>query len=103
MFLFIPIICGTHNWDRPYDSNPKHGSLYCPHCHNNSVSPIKRREFFTVWFVPLVPIHWGKQLRCNICNWRQDFSNDSQLNQMVQGPPPGAANNYANPPPYFKT
>ncbi|CAR29620.1 hypothetical protein ZYGR_0AD03030 [Zygosaccharomyces rouxii] len=84
MFLCIPIVCGTHDWNKPYDNNPKHAGLFCPHCHNNSVSPIKRREFFTVWFIPLIPLHWGKQLHCNICGWRQDFSNDAQLQQMLQ-------------------
>ncbi|CAI4054782.1 hypothetical protein N7582_000165 [Saccharomyces uvarum] len=81
---FIPIICGMRSFDSSYDSVPAHQNLYCPNCHNHSVSPIKRKEFFTVWFIPLLPVFWGKQLHCSICNWRQDFKNEEQLNKVVQ-------------------
>lgn len=84
MFLFIPIICGTKDFNSAYDNNPKHTGLYCPNCHNNSVTPIKRKEFFTFYFIPLVPVHWGKQLRCSICNWRQDFTSAAELDKVVQ-------------------
>ncbi|CCK71509.1 uncharacterized protein KNAG_0H00940 [Huiozyma naganishii CBS 8797] len=83
MFLFIPLICGAQNFDSNYDSNPAHQGLYCPKCHNFSVAPIKRKEFFTFWYIPIIPLYWGKQLRCNICNWRQDFKNEEELNRVV--------------------
>lgn len=83
MFLFIPIFCGKQNYDSTYDSNPQHNSLYCPKCHNNSVSPIKRKEFFALYFIPIIPLYWGKQLRCSICDWRQDFKNESELEKVV--------------------
>lgn len=82
MFFFLPLVCGFNSWDKPYkgtDAPP----IYCPHCHNYSVQPVKRREFFTVWFVPLVPLRWGNQLHCTICNWRQDFSSKDQLEKVI--------------------
>ncbi|CCF59528.1 hypothetical protein KAFR_0H01180 [Kazachstania africana CBS 2517] len=83
MFMFIPIICGVKNWDSPYNTDPRYTGLYCPNCHNLSVEPVKRREFFQIWFIPIVPIYWGKQIRCSICNWRQDFKTDEELNKVV--------------------
>lgn len=83
MFLFIPLVCGVQNFDSNYDNNPEHQGLYCPKCHNFSVVPIKRREFFAFNFIPLIPLHWGKQLRCSICNWRQDFKSESDLQKVV--------------------
>lgn len=83
-FFCLPVVCGTRQWDRPYDSNPQLNSIYCPNCHNNSVGPVKRREFITIWFVPLFPIYWGKQLRCPICQWRQDFKNREQLDKVLR-------------------
>ncbi|CDR46464.1 CYFA0S23e01244g1_1 [Cyberlindnera fabianii] len=69
---FVPLICGTNNYDSNLSEYPS--DLQCPNCHNNSVHAIKRREFFTIWFIPLVPMYWGKQLACTICTWRQDVS-----------------------------
>lgn len=55
---FIPIVCGMKSFDSSYDTVPGHQNLYCPNCHNYSVGPIKRKEFFTIWFIPLVPVFW---------------------------------------------
>lgn len=94
----IPIVCGMNHYDSQYTPKSttnkgeaelpplqpyQYQTLYCPHCHNNSVHPIKRKEFFTIWFIPLVPIYWGKQLRCNICNWAQDFKDEAQLRKVI--------------------
>lgn len=84
MFLFIPLICGTREFNSAYDNNPQHVGLYCPHCHNYSVAPVKSKEFFTVYYVPLVPVHWGKQLRCSICSWKQSFASPAELENYVQ-------------------
>ena len=58
--------------------------FYCPNCKNLSVQPIKRKEFITLFFIPVLPIYWGKQLKCPVCNWRQDFSKEEELN-IVKG------------------
>ncbi|CAB4253099.1 similar to Saccharomyces cerevisiae YBL029C-A Protein of unknown function [Maudiozyma barnettii] len=83
MFLFIPLICGTREFNSAYDNKPEHVGLYCPHCHNNSVAAVKSKEFFTFYYIPLVPVHWGKQLRCSICSWKQDFTGDAELDNMT--------------------
>lgn len=61
-----PAICNEH-------------AFYCPNCKNLTVAPIKRKEFITVFFIPVFPIYWGKQLHCAVCNWRQDFSTEAEL------------------------
>ena len=83
------ILFGKQDYDSDYQVQDKsvllentNGCYYCPNCHNYSVKPIKRKEFFTVWFIPFFPLFWGKQLHCNICNWRQDFSNEEQLRKI---------------------
>ncbi|CCE61456.1 hypothetical protein TPHA_0A03800 [Tetrapisispora phaffii CBS 4417] len=101
--MFIPIICGMNNYDSNYkpklqSTKKKNGeqpidlpplqpsdyeNLYCPNCHNYSARPIKRRQFFTVWFIPILPVYWGKQVKCTICNWRQDFKDEAQLRKIV--------------------
>ncbi|CCC67645.1 hypothetical protein NCAS_0A10870 [Naumovozyma castellii] len=83
MFLFLPILCGISHFDKEYDQTPAHNNIYCPNCHNFSVRPIKRREFFAVYWVPIVPLYWGKQLHCPICNWRQDFKNQAELDKVL--------------------
>lgn len=59
------------DFDKPIEGYP--ANLICPNCHNPSVVPIKRKEFICIWFVPMIPVYWGKQLKCNICTWRQDI------------------------------
>ncbi|KAL6927144.1 hypothetical protein ACO0SA_003434 [Hanseniaspora valbyensis] len=64
-----PAICNEH-------------AYYCPNCKNLTVEPIKRKEFITIFFIPVVPLYWGKQLHCTVCNWRQDFSNEQELQKV---------------------
>ncbi|CEP63821.1 uncharacterized protein LALA0_S09e03268g [Lachancea lanzarotensis] len=81
---FVPIVCGKKDWDKQYDQSTQYSSLYCPNCHNFNVHPVKRREFISIWFIPVFPIFIGKQLVCPTCNWRQDFKNDEQLQKVVR-------------------
>ncbi|CEP24611.1 unnamed protein product [Cyberlindnera jadinii] len=69
MFMFF--LFGTKNFTSHMDGYPN--NLQCPNCHNNSVEPVKEKEFISVWFVPIIPIYWGKQLKCRICSWTQDL------------------------------
>ncbi|KAK9236317.1 hypothetical protein V1525DRAFT_407431 [Lipomyces kononenkoae] len=79
---FIPLIfvCGGANYNKPL---PGYESLrlYCPRCHNISLVAIKKREFFTFCFVPVIPISWGEALHCTICPYEQPTSTD-QLNSL---------------------
>ncbi|KAH3903146.1 uncharacterized protein SCDLUD_000759 [Saccharomycodes ludwigii] len=80
---FVPIIFGKKDWDNEYDLGPKYKNFYCPNCHNYCVKPVKRREFISIWFIPIFPMYFGKQLMCPICNWRQDFKDQSQLDKVA--------------------
>ncbi|KAA8910798.1 hypothetical protein FN846DRAFT_774804 [Sphaerosporella brunnea] len=68
MFFFFT--CGTQDFSGNINGY-EHLKVICPNCHNAAVVPIKRRTFFTFCFIPLVPIHWGKELRCTICQYHQ--------------------------------
>lgn len=75
MSLLIPIFCGIQSYDSNLsDQFTNSSGLTCPNCHNQSVHLIKKRQFFTIWFVPVLPIYWGKQIKCDICSWDQDVN-----------------------------
>ncbi|ODQ60216.1 hypothetical protein WICANDRAFT_30791 [Wickerhamomyces anomalus NRRL Y-366-8] len=71
---FVPIIFGKKDMDSRIDGYPN--NLPCPNCHNQSVEPVKRKEFISFWWIPLIPMYWGKQLKCNTCSWRQDVNKE---------------------------
>ncbi|KAI5843886.1 hypothetical protein DFP73DRAFT_478673 [Morchella snyderi] len=86
MFFFFT--CGTQDFSSSLKGY-EHIRAKCPRCHNPSVVAIKKRDFFTFCFIPVVPIGWGEELRCSICPYRQ-ATNKEQLMQMQhqEGPPP---------------
>ncbi|KAG4305163.1 hypothetical protein PORY_001333 [Pneumocystis oryctolagi] len=47
--------------------------VYCPMCHNISVTPLYEKKFITICFVPLIPYSWGKVMQCYICSWSQSY------------------------------
>ncbi|ODQ67644.1 hypothetical protein NADFUDRAFT_77591 [Nadsonia fulvescens var. elongata DSM 6958] len=69
------------------DSKYQSHQFYCPHCHNNSVSVVKVREFFTFCFIPVIPTNWGTELKCSICQWSQS-TNETMINGMLGQQPP---------------
>lgn len=79
MCIPIPFLFGMQNYESRLDDYPS--DLMCPNCHNRTVGPVKKKEFFTVWFIPLIPFFWGKQLRCTTCTWRQDIKS-ADLDRM---------------------
>jgi len=79
MFFFF--VCGTQDFSSSLKGY-ENVLVVCPRCHNNAVSARKRRVFFTFCFVPLVPVSWRKELRCGICGYAQETS-DEQLNGMI--------------------
>ncbi|AET41259.1 uncharacterized protein Ecym_7439 [Eremothecium cymbalariae DBVPG len=83
--MCLPLFFGKRDWDKPYRKDPegRYGHVYCPNCRNFSVGPVCRREFVTLCMVPLIPLYWGQQLRCGVCNWRQDFKNTEQLEKVL--------------------
>ena len=80
---FVPIIFGKKDWDAKSPFEEQYHGIYCPNCHNFQVRPVKRREFISFWFIPVLPIFWGNQLLCPICNWRQDFKTEDQLRKVM--------------------
>ncbi|KAK9383080.1 uncharacterized protein V2V93DRAFT_364200 [Kockiozyma suomiensis] len=78
-FIFV---CGGTNFNGPLKGY-EDMRVYCPRCHNNSVMPTKKREFFTLCFVPIVPTNWGCTLQCTICPWNVPTS-EKELDQMRQ-------------------
>jgi len=71
---FIPLIFGKKDMDSKLSGYPN--NLPCPNCHNASVEPVKRKEFISFWWIPIIPMYFGKQLKCNICSWRQDVNKE---------------------------
>ncbi|KAJ7197162.1 hypothetical protein GGX14DRAFT_320686, partial [Mycena pura] len=41
----------------------------CPNCHNASAFSAKKTEWFTLFFVPLVPFSSKRIWLCSICRW----------------------------------
>ncbi|KAK9470393.1 uncharacterized protein V1510DRAFT_423150 [Dipodascopsis tothii] len=69
-FFFV---CGATNYNgalKGYEDI----SLQCPRCHNQSVIAFKKREFFTLCFVPMIPTNYGPYLQCRICTFSQESS-----------------------------
>ncbi|RPA85050.1 hypothetical protein BJ508DRAFT_12461 [Ascobolus immersus RN42] len=83
MFFFFT--CGSQDFSSQLKGY-EHMRIVCPRCHNVSVSPIKKRNFFTFCFIPIFPIAWGEELRCGICGYHQKTSeNELQQIQNQQG------------------
>ncbi|AOW01012.1 hypothetical protein B0I72DRAFT_140213 [Yarrowia lipolytica] len=122
MFLFIPFTFGSQNFGHPWKGHESE-RYYCPNCHNMSCEARKRREFITLCFVPIIPIHWSNEIKCTICNWSKGVNEESlkamQQDQGMNRPQPdghpalknlqqpqssypgaGSSNNYAAPPSY---
>ncbi|KTW32097.1 uncharacterized protein T551_00779 [Pneumocystis jirovecii RU7] len=55
--------------------------VYCPICHNISVTPINEKKFITICFIPLIPYSWGKVMRCYICSWFQN-TDDAEIQRI---------------------
>ncbi|ODV64376.1 uncharacterized protein ASCRUDRAFT_29528 [Ascoidea rubescens DSM 1968] len=58
----------------------------CPRCHNNAVGVITHKRFFSLFFVPLIPLKWGKRCKCFICGYTAEVNKDT-LTRVKQGAP----------------
>ncbi|KAK9481214.1 hypothetical protein V1514DRAFT_323251 [Lipomyces japonicus] len=87
------ILCGGKKFNKNL-KEIENLRLHCPRCQNNSVMAIKKREFFTLCFVPVLPTSYGEYLQCDKCLWnhkstRQQIlslknqSTQSQVEQMI--------------------
>ncbi|CUS12050.1 unnamed protein product [Tuber aestivum] len=84
MFFFF--VCGTQDFSGALKGF-EHIRVVCPRCHNSSVVAIKRRNFFTFCFIPIVPISWGEELRCSICQYHQSTNKGQLTSMQSQGAP----------------
>ncbi|KAJ7074267.1 hypothetical protein C8F01DRAFT_14739 [Mycena amicta] len=66
MFFCLPILCGCQQNLKP-EGDPT--ARICPNCHNASVFSAKKTEWFTLFFVPLVPFSSKHVWLCHICRW----------------------------------
>ncbi|BGP20847.1 hypothetical protein JCM10213_008117 [Rhodosporidiobolus nylandii] len=66
MFLCIPIICGPvpHTKQEPGDPPAQ-----CPRCHNRLVAAFKRRTWFELYWIPLIPFKAKHVFICTVCQW----------------------------------
>ncbi|KAJ6264552.1 hypothetical protein Dda_0699 [Drechslerella dactyloides] len=81
-FIFV---CGTQDFSsrlKGYENL----RVNCQNCHNNSVIAIKRRNFFTFCYIPIIPLSWNEELNCTICNARSKIST-AQLHQLANEAP----------------
>ncbi|CAA9966908.1 hypothetical protein CFE70_010339 [Pyrenophora teres f. teres 0-1] len=72
MFFFFT--CGTHTFTSKL-SGAEHITVQCQNCGNFSGRVMKRWEWFTFCFIPVIPfsIKPYKEVGCHICNFWQDI------------------------------
>ncbi|KAF1955237.1 hypothetical protein CC80DRAFT_526277 [Byssothecium circinans] len=84
MFFFFT--CGTHTFSSPL-SGAEHLTVQCQNCGNQSGRVMKRWQWFTFCFVPLVPFSLKpyKEVGCHICNFYQDIKYRPDVQAMMGG------------------
>ncbi|KAK9386002.1 hypothetical protein V1515DRAFT_587861 [Lipomyces mesembrius] len=82
---FIPLffVCGGANYNKPMPGY-ENLRLYCPRW--SKVVAIKKREFFTFCFIPVIPTSLGEALQCTICPYFQATSADQLNSFRTQSP-----------------
>ncbi|KAI5961979.1 hypothetical protein KGF57_001518 [Candida theae] len=67
-------------------SDVGHIPCYCGRCHNQSAFAVRSINAVTLFFIPVLPFSFSKQLVCNICGNSGDLD-DTALNQLRSGQP----------------
>ncbi|KAJ6005334.1 hypothetical protein N7451_003278 [Penicillium sp. IBT 35674x] len=113
MALCIPITCGTHEFTSMLEGY-ENVRAYCYNCRNWNGHCITRWPFFTVCFVPIIPLstHKYKEVLCYTCRFSQDLRDRTDITPDTRPPampnyqwgPPGLqqppqAHGAAGPPP----
>ncbi|GAA5950494.1 hypothetical protein JCM3765_004566 [Sporobolomyces pararoseus] len=76
MFLCIPIICGPQ-------SRSGEESYYCPRCGNGSAKAYKRKKWFELYWIPIVPLGSKHVYVCPVCRWEHLNDETLQLKQVT--------------------
>ncbi|KAF2032944.1 hypothetical protein EK21DRAFT_59788 [Setomelanomma holmii] len=84
MFFFFT--CGTHVFNSPL-KGAEHITVQCQNCGNFSGRVMKRWEWFTFCFVPIIPFSLKpyKEVGCHICHFGQDIKYRPDVQQQIQG------------------
>ncbi|KAF2820440.1 hypothetical protein CC86DRAFT_305023 [Ophiobolus disseminans] len=84
MFFFFT--CGTHVFNSAL-SGAEHITVQCQNCGNFSGRVMKRWEWFTFCFVPIVPFSLKPrhEVGCHICNFGQDVKYRPDVQQQIAG------------------
>ncbi|KXL49780.1 hypothetical protein M433DRAFT_62140 [Acidomyces richmondensis BFW] len=82
-FIFV---CGTHTFQSLLEGYEQI-TAQCQNCGNFSAKVIKRWEWFTFCFVPIIPFSlkpWH-EVSCPICNFHQDIKYRPDVQQQMNG------------------
>ncbi|KAL1970584.1 hypothetical protein VTN77DRAFT_4228 [Rasamsonia byssochlamydoides] len=73
---------------------------YCQNCEHWDAYCISRWPWFTVCFVPVLPLstHKYREVTCARCHFTQDLSIRPDIQPYTQPPPPGQGVPYGPPP-----
>ncbi|OAL47316.1 hypothetical protein IQ07DRAFT_136542 [Pyrenochaeta sp. DS3sAY3a] len=84
MFFFFT--CGTHTFTSQL-SGAEHITVQCQNCGNFSGRVMKRWQWFTFCFIPLIPFSLKpyKEVGCHICNFWQDVKYRPDVQQQING------------------
>ncbi|CDR48514.1 hypothetical protein NBRC10512_003423 [Rhodotorula toruloides] len=97
MFFCIPLVCGLDTKLKPDPSSASNGPLECPRCRNHSLQPFKRRQWFSFFWIPLVPFKAKHILFCGICQYSA-LAPSSSNSADSKHPNTGAASSQYAPP-----
>ncbi|CAI6339262.1 unnamed protein product [Periconia digitata] len=82
MFFFFT--CGTHTFTSKV-SGAENITVQCQNCGNHSGRVMKRWEWFTFCFIPIIPFSLKpyKEVGCHICNFFQDIKYRPDVQAMI--------------------
>ncbi|KAI4674063.1 uncharacterized protein J4E88_008530 [Alternaria novae-zelandiae] len=86
MFFFFT--CGTHTFTSAL-KGAEHITLQCQNCGNQTGKVMKRWEWFTFCFIPVIPFSFKpyKEVGCHVCHFWQDiaYRREPELQQFGGG------------------
>ncbi|KAI4920986.1 uncharacterized protein J4E92_007607 [Alternaria infectoria] len=87
MFFFFT--CGTHTFTSRL-AGTENLTLQCQNCGNNTGRVMKRWEWFTFCFIPVIPFSLKprKEVGCHVCNFWQDIKYRPELAHLANGGKP---------------
>ncbi|KAI4953412.1 hypothetical protein J4E91_002259 [Alternaria rosae] len=84
MFFFFT--CGTHTFTSRL-AGTENLTLQCQNCGNQTGRVMKRWEWFTFCFIPVIPFSLKprKEVGCHVCNFWQDIKYRPELQHLASG------------------